>query len=311
MTDIRALASALGGDVVSQNQLTFPGRGHSRRDRSAVLWVVPDAPDGFIVHSHANDDPLALKDYVRSVLGLPGWHPGQEIKADVRIAPPAPQDDAERVAKALRIFEEAENDHPALQAYLEGRGVKLPPGALGEAVRFHPRCPWENGKRVAAMVCLVRDINGAAAHPAGPPRGVHRTRLLDDDGRLLLRGENRKRALGPVGGGVIKLSADEDITTCLGVAEGIETALSLRNRPEFGSSPVWSLISAGNLEKFPVLSGIEALHIAVDHDESGRGRQATETLADRWASAGRDVFLIEPSEPGMDLNNLDARGGQS
>jgi putative DNA primase/helicase len=311
MTDLRTLARALGGDVVGRDQLAFPGPGHSRQDRSATLWLVPDAPDGFRVHSHAGDDPLALRDHVRFALGLPGWHPDQKAKTGAPITPPTPQDDAERTAKALRIFNEAQADHPALQAYLTARGVELPPGALGDTVRFHPRCPWGPGQTVPAMLCLVREINGTADDPAGPARAIHRTRLLDDDGKLLLHGKDRKRALGPIGGGVIKLTRDEDVTACLGVGEGIESALSLRNRPEFGPSPVWATINASGLENFPVLSGIEALHIAVDRDESGRGQQAAETLAERWAAAGRDVFLVEPTEVGRDLNDIDARGGQS
>jgi putative DNA primase/helicase len=312
MTDIRAFASALGGDVVSRSQLTFPGPGHSRRDRSAVLWLVPDAPDGFTVHSHAGDDPLALRDHVRSILGLPGWTPNQEVKTVVQAALPQrerEQDDAQRTAKAVRIFEEAEDDHPTLQAYLAARGVELPPGALGDTVRFHPRCPWGNGQTVPAMVSLVREINGAADEPEGPPLAIHRTRLLDDDGNLLLHGKDRKRALGPIGKGVIKLTPDADTTICLGVAEGIETALSLRNEPEFGPSPVWATINAGGLGNFPVLSGIETLWIAVDRDDAGQ--KAAEMLTGRWAAAGREVFLVEPPEPGMDLNDIDTRGGLS
>jgi putative DNA primase/helicase len=277
MTDLRALARTLGGDVVGRDQLAFPGLGHSLKDRSASLRIDPSAPDGFLVFSHAGDDPLALRDHVRSALGLPGWTPSQK-ETEARIAPPPPPDDAKRTAQALRIFEEAEDDHPILQDYLAARGVELPAGSLGDAVRFHPRCPWGPGQTVPAMIGLVREINGTADDPAGPPLAIHRTRLLDDDGNLLLHGKDRKRCLGPVKGGAVKLTPDEDVTTCLGVAEGIESSLSLRNRPEFGLSPVWALLNAGNLAQFPLLSGIEALHIAVDRDESGRGQQAAETL---------------------------------
>lgn len=40
-----------------------------------AIKLKPDDPDGFIVHSHAGDDDLACKDYVRSKLGLPSWQP--------------------------------------------------------------------------------------------------------------------------------------------------------------------------------------------------------------------------------------------
>jgi hypothetical protein len=44
-------------------------------------------------------------------------------------------------------------------------------------------------------------------------------------------------SLGPIVGGAIKLTADEDVTSGLGVGEGIETTLSLRHLPEWQGSP--------------------------------------------------------------------------
>ena len=34
------------------------------------------APDGFLVHSFAGDDPIRCKNYVREKLGLPAWSAG-------------------------------------------------------------------------------------------------------------------------------------------------------------------------------------------------------------------------------------------
>jgi hypothetical protein len=98
------------------------------------------------------------------------------------------------------------------------------------------------------------------------------------------------------------LTPDEDVTSCLGVGEGIETTLSLRARHEFGPSPVWSLISSGGIEHLPVLSGIESLWIAVDHDPAGL--KAAQVAAHRWRTSGREAFLITPSAPRADLNDL-------
>jgi hypothetical protein len=113
-------------------------------------------------------------------------------------------------------------------------------------------------------------------------------------------------SLGPTKGGAIKLTPDQDVSLCLGVGEGIESTLSLRNRHEFGRSPVWSLISVGGLEGLPVLAGIESLWIAVDNDVSGRGPQAARTCAERWRGAGCEVFLVTPSAEGLDLNDIPA-----
>jgi 5S rRNA maturation endonuclease (ribonuclease M5) len=67
--DLQFLARALGGEV-NGNGVLAPGPGHSPQDRS--LSVTPDenAPDGFLVHSFAGDDPLLCKDHVREKAGL-------------------------------------------------------------------------------------------------------------------------------------------------------------------------------------------------------------------------------------------------
>jgi hypothetical protein len=39
------------------------------------VWIKPDAPDGFSVHSHAGDDPIVCRDYVREKAGLPAFEP--------------------------------------------------------------------------------------------------------------------------------------------------------------------------------------------------------------------------------------------
>lgn len=72
--DPRSVAMALGGEV-SGDQVLAPGPGHSPKDRSLSVKLVAGAPDGFVVHSHAGDDPMACRDHVRACLGLPEWKP--------------------------------------------------------------------------------------------------------------------------------------------------------------------------------------------------------------------------------------------
>lgn len=73
MMDIRAVARALGGDVIGRSKVLVPGPGHSREDRSLAVKLDPAARDGFVVHSHAADDWRECRDYVRSRLGMPAW----------------------------------------------------------------------------------------------------------------------------------------------------------------------------------------------------------------------------------------------
>jgi putative DNA primase/helicase len=144
-------------------------------------------------------------------------------------------------------------------------------------------------------VALVRDIRTNA------PRAIHRTALDGDGSKISVKGKDRL-AYAPTAGGAVKLTSNADVTLCLGIGEGIETVLALRNIPEFGASPAWSLLSAGNLATFPVLPGIETLWIAVDNDQAGV--RAAEAAADRWENAGREVFLIRPKRERADLNDL-------
>lgn len=66
------VAYTLGGEVFG-DQVYVPGPGHSPKDRSLSIKLDASAPDGFLVHSFAGDDPIRCKDYVREKLGLPAW----------------------------------------------------------------------------------------------------------------------------------------------------------------------------------------------------------------------------------------------
>src|SRR5262249_57293751 len=85
-------------------------------------------------------------------------------------------------------------------------------------------------------------------------------------------------SLGPMRGCVIRLWPDEDVTTKLVIGEGVETTLSvatgLPSRDGTMFRPAWAAASAGNLEDFPVLPGIEVLTIAADNDANGCGQHA-------------------------------------
>jgi hypothetical protein len=208
-------------------------------------------------------------------------------------------DEAERTRKALAIWDEAQ--HPRgtpVETYLAGRGLALPDQAAGEAIRFHPRCKFGLA-RVPAMVALVRDV------ATDEPKAIHRTAITESGEKFTIDGNDRL-SLGPVGGGAVKLTPDAEVTLCLGVGEGIESTLSLGLAAEFGASPVWALLSAGQLAAFPVLAGIESFWIAVDHDPAGI--EKSRECAMRWRAAGREVFLVRPRAKRADLNDIAARG---
>jgi RecA-family ATPase len=72
--NLKTLQAALGGEI-SGGCLLCPGPDHSATDRSLSIKLDANAPDGFLVHSFAVDDPIACKDYVRAKAGLPAFKP--------------------------------------------------------------------------------------------------------------------------------------------------------------------------------------------------------------------------------------------
>jgi hypothetical protein len=128
------------------------------------------------------------------------------------------------------------------------------------------------------------------------PQAIIRTALNLDGTAVKVDGKTVRKALGPIGGGAVKLTDKGEVTMCLGVGEGVETVLSMRKTPGFGpASPVWALISAGGLASFPVLAATESLWIAVDNDkpdQHGRqaGIEAAFACSKRWTAAGCEVY---------------------
>lgn len=284
--DIREVARALGGDALRGNRALVPGPGHSRRDRSLSIRLAPDAPDGFMVHSHAGDDWRACRDHVKAALGIDSGG----ASSPRLVASPEP-DDRERIAQASAIWMGAgEPQGTPVEAYLASRGLSLP-----SAVRWHPSCPFGKSTRTGCMVALVVDIE------TNEPRAIHRTSLTADGRKVEVGGYDRL-SLGPIMGGAIKLWPDETVTGVVGIGEGIESTLSLNRIPDLAALPVWSVLSANGVRAFPVLPGIETVFVAVDMDEAGVS--AAEDLGERWYWSGRDVVFIEPRQPGQDLNDL-------
>jgi hypothetical protein len=296
MMDLRTAARALGGEVVGRG-IVCPGPNHTRRDRSLSILFDASAPGGFTLHSHAGDDFGACRDFVRERLGLGSVH---NVDSFSRRPDPIKRDNihvepgSDRTALALRIWHEARQPAESPVArYLARRGLETLYN-VQDCLRFHPSCPFA-GDRTRAMVALVRNII------SNEPQAIHRTALSLDGQKIEVNGKDRL-ALASIRGGAVKLTADEEVTTCLGIGEGIETTLSLQGLPEFGDTPVWSVLNAGGITSFPVLPGIECLWIAVDDDPAGRG--ASELCAERWRRAGREVFLVRSTIAGADLNDI-------
>jgi hypothetical protein len=113
--------------------------------------------------------------------------------------------------------------------------------------------------------------------------------------------------LGAITGCVVRLWPDESVEQGLVLGEGIETTLAAATRITHRGTmlrPAWAAGCAGNMAEFPVLAGIEALTLLVDHDESGTGQRAAEKCSVRWRNAGREVTRLMPGDLGADFDDL-------
>src|SRR5262249_24567859 len=102
--------------------------------------------------------------------------------------------------------------------YLISRGITKPPPAT---LRWEPRC-WHGAvhQELPAMIALVEHVGHGIV-------GIPRTYLQPDgSGKADLPRNLQKRALGPIGGGAVRLGMLQP-GQWLAVAEGIETALAV------------------------------------------------------------------------------------
>jgi CHC2 zinc finger/Toprim domain len=204
-------------------------------------------------------------------------------------------EDKFRQGRALAIWEDSGDlaDTLAL-SYLTrpkatgGRALAVPEGVSGRVLRFHPHCPWKRG-HLPALIAVYRDIR------TDEPKAILRVGLTPD-GRKIDR-----MALGPKAGCAVKLTADEDVEGGLHIGEGVETMIASMMQ---GFAPAWALGDKDGIAKFPVLAGVEALTLCVDHDANGQGQKASSICYDRWVEAGREVWSIIPNEVDADMNDL-------
>jgi hypothetical protein len=266
---------------------------------------ITDGDRGLLLKCHAGCSQLALVDAARERGWLgdnPREHFGISNRAHVHVLPPN-GGTGDHTKLALQLWREARSPKgTVVEQYLASRRLSVSSEVLqADALRFHPTCPYklDDGSTVRSpsMLALMRNIR------SDEPCAIHRTALkVDGTGKAELPGlGNPKKMLGPAAGAVVKLTRDQDITSGLSIVEGIETALSAACA---GWLPVWACGSAGAIERFPVVAGIEALTVFADNDVSGVGYRTARECALRWQRAGCEATILLPRISGADLNDL-------
>ena len=204
-------------------------------------------------------------------------------------SPSRPQQASDKLAICRRIWSEsqpvAEGDPVAL--YLANRtGIVGIPGCI----RFHGALPYrhEDGRitRHPAMVAKVQDADGNGV-------AIHRTYLTSDGQKASVPSAKK------IVGGLSHCSAVRLMppAECIGIAEGIETALSASIR---FAVPTWAAISANGLEKWIPPAGTARVMVFGDNDLSYTGQAAAFALAKRLTATGITTEIHIPDRPGTD-----------
>lgn len=238
------------------------------------------------------DHHTALKfveDFVGKDTNRPAYKP----------VPNQPRDASPAITRLL-----AESTSPeVVAAYLQRRGLSV----TSDVLHGHPRCPYfveEEDKRGNSKYRVLGHFPTVVAP------------IVNGDGALIgvqrvydAPVQERKKVLGELKGGVVRLGMPDDE---LAVCEGWETGLAVC---ELFGLPVWAALSAKNMEAFEPPAGIVRLHIYGDNDASGEGQAAAFNLAvrinrrNRQQHTGADpVKVCLPPEVGLDWLDMLTQG---
>lgn len=183
----------------------------------------------------------------------------------------------------------------AAQHYLAGRGIHELPATH---IRFNPEEKTQEGV-FQSVWSIATDDKGAGCY-------LHRT-FLDGDRKAAITANKKmtrmqdENYLSFAGSVAIRMFP---VSSTLGIAEGIETALSCR---QIYGCNTWSTMNSGFLAKFRAPKGVKHLIIFADSDANGAGLAAAfecghrnilhnndvETVSIRWPETGdfNDMLL--------------------
>lgn len=205
----------------------------------------------------------------------------------------SPDESAKRKANIDKIWSGVCSilDTPA-QTYLRSRGIKGDP-ASWKNLFYHSRLsykeddnkPWTQHP---GMLAIVRDTDAK-------PLTLHRT-FLADDGNGKAKVSRQKMMMAQprsLKGACIQI--DHPVNTpsgkLIGISEGIETALSVR---EATGCPMWVGISDRIMEQVLFPDDVKIIIVWADIEPSGAGLRAAETLRRIWEPKGVTVIVEAP-----------------
>jgi putative DNA primase/helicase len=209
------------------------------------------------------------------------------------------QDEAAKVRKLRQTWAEGSKLTHGDEAmtYLAGRDLEIE--TVPDCLRLHPALPYYETRvlagRFPAMLARVVAADGTGAT-------LHRT-YLQRGHKAPVSSPKKLMAGKPVSGAAVRLFP---VAECLGIAEGIETALAAA---QIFGVPVWSCISAAGIQSFEPPEGVRELIVFGDHDSNFVGQAAAYTAAHRLKRRGLVVTVKIPSTVGDWLDQLSADAG--
>jgi putative DNA primase/helicase len=219
-----------------------------------------------------------------------------KIVGNIDETPEPKSQDPGKVKRRLQMIGselQAIGDLDPVGRYLRRRGIKHIPRQF---LRYHPSLAYyEDSKltgRYPAMVAAFR-------HPSGSIETFHVTYLTQDGEKAPV--PSVRKVMGKqqgLSGCAIRLS---QIEAHIGIAEGIETALSVT---ELFGIPCWACYSDNGVQSFEPPEGIRELTIYSDTDTNYAGQAAGTAAAKRLTRQGYTVHLARFLDPGKDYNDL-------
>ena len=165
------------------------------------------------------------------------------------------------------------------------------------ALRYHPRVPLGKAPQLAFRPALL-----AAVRERGTLVAVQRTFLDPDRARRARDLANPRRMLGRPGMGSVVLAP---ATETLGLAEGVETALSAMALLDI---PVWAVLGSERLARVIIPTGVNRLLLLPDNDRAGR--LGVIAAAQAHAADGRIIETLWPPAGFNDWNDVLRAGGK-
>lgn len=185
------------------------------------------------------------------------------------------------------------NGYDPASKYLIDRGLFMKEWPT--QIRYLSNCPyWHQDKTKTMHDAMIAQY----VSPDAEQRTYHLT-YLTPDGRKADVPVGRKLLPGPIPrGGAVRLARSSET---LGVAEGIETAMSAM---WLDNLPVWACLTAGGVMKFEPPKSAKHIIVYGDNDKSFTGHHAAYSLAYRLQADGFDVTVRIPDEVGIDWNDF-------